>query len=242
MLEMLVYDKREKEGLELVRLSRDSVAYLSDDRLEVHACKAAAEAESFLREKGLMDAAFMEAADQKSLELVRRARESHEGAQLLLLADRSVSPMEYLTPQIRAMALLLRPFSAAEAKRVVDDFFRVLYRSREEKDEQALTLENRDGKIRIPYSHIYYLEVREKRVFVRLKDREYSRYGTLDQMARELPEHFIRCHRSFVVNSRYISRVKLSENSIYLADDILVPLSRSCKAAVKEYMDGLRRI
>ncbi|HCT91645.1 MAG TPA: hypothetical protein DF613_09760 [Lachnospiraceae bacterium] len=241
-MEMLVYDRKEKEGLELVRLSRNSVAYLSDDRLQVYAFKAAAEVERFLGEKGLMDAALMEIADGKGLELVRRTRESHESAQLLLLADRSVSPMEYLTPQIRAMSLLLRPFSAAEAKRVVEEFFHTLYRSREEKDDRALTLENRDGKIRIPFSRIYYLEVREKKVFVRLKDREYSRYGTLDHMIRELPEHFIRCHRSFVVNSQYINRVKLSENSIYLTDDILVPLSRSYKGAVKEYMDGLRRI
>ena len=105
-----------------------------------------------------------------------------------------------------------------------------------------MVLENREGRLSIPFSHIYYLEVREKRVFVRLKEKEYSKYDTLEHMIQELPEGFIRCHRSFVVNGQCISRVKLSENCIYLADDIQVPLSRSYKAAIKEYMDGLRRV
>ena len=103
-----------------------------------------------------------------------------------------------------------------------------------------MVIEDREGKISVPYSKIYYLEVREKKIFVRLKDKEYSKYGTLENVLKELSDDFIRCHRSFAVNKHYIDRVKLSENAIYLEHNIMVPLSRSYKAELKEYMKSLQ--
>ena len=82
--------------------------------------------------------------------------------------------------------------------------------------------------------------MREKKIFVRLKDKEYSKYGTLENVLKELSDDFIRCHRSFAVNKHYIDRVKLSENAIYLEHNIMVPLSRSYKAELKEYMKSLQ--
>ena len=74
-----------------------------------------------------------------------------------------------------------------------------------------------------------------------MKEKEYSQYGTLDAIQRELPDEFMRCHRSFVVNTGYINRVKLSENMIYLENEMTVPLSRSYKQDIKQYVRSLDR-
>lgn len=243
MISVLVYDRNEKEGKELLGFAKDNVAMMSEDQLNVNMFRDAKEAEQYLQKKDLMDAAFMDVTDKNGLSLVRKTREAYEMSELLILADSSVSPMEYLTPAVRASSLLLRPFSSGDAKKVIGDFFRALFRNRGVKEEEkALIVENREGKTPIPYSKIYYMEVREKKVFIRLKEKEYSKYDTLDNVTKELPDNFIRCHRSFVVNAAYISRVKLSENMIYLEDDICVPLSRSYKSTIKEFMNGLRGI
>ena len=243
MISMLIYDCNEKESQELIKYSRDNVALLSDDSLKINSFHKAGEARKQLEKRDLMDGAFLDVTAQEGIELTKETRKAYEMAELLLIADSSVSPMEYMTPAIRASSLLLRPWTGNQAAAVVRDFFRALYRNRGEKEEEkALIVENRQGKMPIPFSKIYYLEVREKKVFVRLKEKEYSKYETLENIAKELPEEFIRCHRSFVVNTAYIDRVKLSENTIYLEDGICVPLSRSYKAVIKEYMNGLRGI
>lgn len=242
MISVLIYDDNEKEKKELIKYSKDMVARLSDDNMKINDTAAAEEVHQFLQKNDLMDAAFMDVTAENGISLTKIVRNSYEAADLLLIADSSVSPMAYMTPEIRAASLLLRPYEGSQAVNVVRDFFHALYRNRSTQEEKALIVENRQGKIPIPFSKIYYLEVREKKVFVRLKEKEYSKYETLENIMKELPEEFLRCHRSFIVNTSYIDRVRLSENIIYLEDNICVPLSRSYKAAIKEYMNGLRGI
>ncbi len=103
-------------------------------------------------------------------------------------------------------------------------------------DQQCMVLENREGRTVIPFRQIYYIEVRERKVFIRIRNKEYSRYDSLEHMLEGLPDYFIRCHRSFVFNRQHLERVRLSENAVYLEHGIMVPLSRSYKPAVKACM------
>lgn len=241
MISMLIYDRNNIESQTLHKLSKESVAVLSEEKLEIVCYKEEGEMSSFLEKKDLLDVAFMEVTDSSGVEMAKKTRGVYDMAELLVVADSSVSPMKYLTPAIRASSLLLRPYDSNTAKTVVKEFFHSVVRGRESEPEKVFIVENNQGKIPIPFSQIYYLEVREKKVFIRLKTKEYSKYGTLESIAKDLPENFMRCHRSFIVNTEYIDSVKLSENSIILEDDIFVPLSRSYKSDMKEYMNGLRR-
>lgn len=100
----------------------------------------------------------------------------------------------------------------------------------------SLLLESREEKISIPLERIYYIEAMEKKVYVCTGAEEYGYYSTLDKLENDLPDNFVRCHRSFIVNTDKIKKVALSKNTIYLAEEYEVPLSRSYKAKLK----GLR--
>jgi two-component system response regulator LytT len=242
MLTILMFDQDKQENQMLVKHSKDAIAFYSDDSLDVIEVMDKQQVKEFLQKKQLMDAAFLDVTNQDGILLSKKIREAYELSELLVIADASVSPMKYMTPDIRAASLLLRPFSKEQSRQVIEQFFRSFYRNQlEEKEERILVVENRQGKINIPYSQIYYLEVREKKVFIRLKEREYSKYETMENMMKILPSNFIRCHRSFAVNKNYITRVKLSENTIYLENQITVPLSRSYKAEIKEHINQLRK-
>lgn len=240
MISMMIYDRNTKESQLLQNCAKESVAVLSEEKLEVSSYKTIEDVQRFLEKKDLLDVAFMEVTEKTGIDLAKQTRGTYEVAELLVIADSSVSPMEYLTPAVRAASLLLRPYESLDCQKVVKEFFHSIVKNRKTEPEKVLIVENNQGKIPIPFSQIYYLEVREKRIFIRLKTKEYSKYGTLDNIAKELPENFMRCHRSFIINTEYIDTVKLSENSITLEDDIFVPLSRSYKNAIKEYMNGLR--
>ena len=97
-------------------------------------------------------------------------------------------------------------------------------------------MENREGATAIPYSQIYYIEVRERKIFIRLKNKEYSKYDSMEHILEQLPDQFVRCHRSYAFNMQHLERVRLSENAVYLEHGLIVPLSRSYKPAVKELL------
>lgn len=241
MAEMFVYNKDKSEVQELISCARKIVASQSDDRLGVWEYFKRSEAEKFLQADHFLDLAMMEISENKDIAMAEQIRFKQELLDMMLISDSSISPMKYMTPNIRACSLLLRPFSMEQAKRVVKEFVADFYRKKKQVDEgSSFLIENREGKIAIPFTQIYYLEVREKKVYIRLKCREYSKYDSLENVLKLLPKQFLRCHRSFAFNSSYLERVKLSENMIYLENRITVPLSRSYKSDIKEYLDGLR--
>ncbi len=241
MITMLMFNTNEKEGRLLEEQSRFAVSRQSDDQLVVSSFSRADRAREEMDKGQLMDAAFLDVTAPGGLGLSKDIRRDNELVQMLLIADGTVSPMSYLTPDIRAASLLLRPFRTDISKQTISQFFQAIFRDRDTGDEERrMVIENREGQISIPYSKIYYIEVRGKKIYVRLKEKEYSKYETMDNIIRQLPEDFIRCHRSFVVNKAYITKVRLSENMIFLEDDIMVPLARSYKPDLKEYMKSLK--
>lgn len=243
MVAMVLYMRSDGELEQLKRLSKDATAWLSEESLKLDTAKEPEMAIRYLNQDQVLDLACMDVAKAEDIEILRELRQKHLQVEILLVADASVSPMEYLTPDIRASSLLLRPYRENQCRQVVLDFFRSYFRSREKVDEKAaLLIENRDGKTIIPYRRIYYVEVRERKIFIRLKDKEYSIYDSLEHMLTLLPDTFLQCHRSFVFNSEHFDSVKLSENTIYLEHGISVPLSRSFKAEIKEFVNGLRSI
>lgn len=237
MISLLIFDTDDQESFDLSEYARDAVAHLSDDQLQVETYSI----DEYLSGKNLLDMAFLDVSMEDGVAVAIQLRHSNKEAEILLLADATISPMRYLNSSIRAASLLLRPFSKDQGKRVITEFIHAFYQNRDNSErEDFFVLESRDGKMTIPLSKIYYLEVREKRVYVRLKNTEYFKYGTLTQIMEELSDRFIRCHRSFVVNKSYIRQVKFSEGIITLADDIEIPLSRSYKGAIREYLYELR--
>lgn len=238
MITALLYDNNPKEVKDIKNIFSDGVAHLSDDRLEIYDFNKPESVQDYIEENELLDAACVEIAGKEDTATAKKLREKYEDTSMLVVADLTVSPMEYMNPSIRATSLLLRPYAKEVAQQVIFEFLKSMQIERKQETNDNFVLKNQDGDTVIPFSKIYYFEIRDKKVIVQLKNQSYSRYGTLEQLEKELPEQFMRCHRSFIVNMDYLSRVKLSEGLIYLIDDITVPLSRSYKAAIKEYVHG----
>ena len=134
-------------------------------------------------------------------------------------------------------SLLLRPLDGSQIRDVLSEAIGTFVkRFLDTGDRRVFVLENRGARELIEYDRICYFESREKKLFCNTGGEEYPFYGTLDQLEEQLGEAFIRCHRSFLVNKDKIERVFLSQNCLELEGDIELPLSRSCKPAVKEFI------
>ncbi len=239
MISLLILDGKTEELKAIEGCFRNLVAMHSDEVLERILFQ---NGKALLERLGHVDLVHMAVLDvtlSSGVEAARQVRTVQPSSEIMIVADTSVSPMKYMTPAIRAASLLLRPFSKDQLVSVCEDFFdncrKTLFGGSREK---SFLVENSEGKTMLPYSSIFYFEAREKKIFVRTRTSEYGIYDTIDRLVQSLPDGFVRCHRGFVVNTALIVKVKLSENLIYMKNDILVPLSRSYKGVIKEFLHG----
>ena len=192
MIDILLYDRDKKERERISSRLSDSVAVLSDEHLKCRSFDASEEVYKHLEKENPLDLSLLEVSGDEDIALTKHVREFREQADMMLMADGRISPMKYMTPDIRACSLLLKPFSDDEMKTVVHEFVASYIRKRETpSEENSIVIENRDGRIVVPLSQIYYIEAREKKVFFRLRDREYSKYDTLENVLESSDEMVI---------------------------------------------------
>lgn len=243
MFVLMIYSRALEERKLLQEISRDIVAHLSEEKMQLILADMPETVKKFLEEEHSLEFAFMGVSDEEDIQLLRETRNKFAHAELMLLADAGISPMQYLKPDVRAASLLLRPYGYEQCRKTVREFFGTVLEQREQNDERFfLLVQNRNGKIAVPFEKIYYIEARERKVFIRLRGIEYCEYETLEHILALLPKGFLRCHRSFVFNTAHLENVRLSEGIAYLDHDIMVPVSRSYRKAVKEFLNEQRRI
>ena len=67
---------------------------------------------------------------------------------------------------------------------------------------------------------------------------EIGYYDSIEKLTDSLPRHFVRCHRSYIINTRMIKELRGAEKELKLVDGQRVPFSRSYSSAVKQVVSG----
>ncbi len=236
MISLLLIDTKEDEKASLKRGLRDIAAGYSDEYWSIECFGSKKEASDYLQKNGILDFACIDVVADSSMELIKDIRERYDGLALMLIADTRISPMEYLKPGVRPDSLLLRPLKETITEKTLLEFITDgMERKTEKGEKDFFVVKSKDERTFIPYRDICYFEAREKKVFACTLHEEYGFYASLEEMSDSLPEEFIRCHRSFLVNSSKIKKVIGSRNMIELKDGLEVPVSRSYKTKFREY-------
>lgn len=236
MVKIALCSPREEELRLLRQVFRAAVAQQSEEDAACESCHTPAELEEQLSQTDRVDVVCLDVTVQGAVGTAERLRLRHGQALLVLTADATISPLQYIRPTILAAALLLRPL---EEKAAAETAEQVLLALRQRQDEGAAFVFNVSGEtLRLPYGEILYFESREKRVFVRTRNREYGFYDTLEHLEQSLPEEFQRCHKSYIVHLTCLRGVNLSKNTLSLVDDIQLPVSRTYKPAMKAWKAG----
>lgn len=236
MVSILAYSKIEQDIVELSSVAKELIAKISEDYWEIRQMSSLKKMRDYLSEKPLIHLIIYDICDGESFKFLIEIRKRYPQTRFMILADTSISPMEYIRPDLRISALLLKPWSRKQAYSVLYDFMDEYLESYEKEGSNGIdsyVLETREGKINIPYEQIYFFEAREKKIYVCIGKEEYGFYSSIDKILIELPAFFVRCHRGFIVNTKKIRKIILSQSIIYLKDGFDVPLSRSYKAAFK---------
>ena len=188
-----------------------------------------------LKAEPVLDILCWNVSGKQALAELEQTRKKYMEAFLLLIADSSISPMEYLRPSILPTALLLSPFNRLQCSQVLAELISsYCSQFKNKEDEDTFLIETREGRQRVPLSQISFVEARDKKIYICTRSESFGFYETIDHMSELLPAHFLRCHRSFIVAKSHIKNIMISRSMIVLDDDSVIPLSRSYKRVFKE--------
>ena len=212
---MLISEIPDHERKNIVALARDRAAFYTDENWLWLECGSREELLRLDRENPGIDLYCLDLTIPGTLEAAKRFRASSSDAYIILVATASISPLTYMRPSISAESLMIKPLSRAQVEEV----------------------ESQGSRELIDYSRIFYFESRDKKIYLNTSVSEYGFYDTLDQLENRLEQRFLRVHRSFLVNRSKIRKVRLSDNQMFLEDNVVIPVSRTYKKAIRMFLE-----
>lgn len=105
------------------------------------------------------------------------------------------------------------------------------------KDKDTLILKNIQGVWQVRVNDIMYIESERRRLHIKTESDEITVYGQMGKLMEQLPEHFIRCHQSYLVNADYIRGI--TPRHLELQNQKRIPISRNRMAHVKARLKDL---
>ena len=239
MIAMLIFGTAEGEIQYIRQCFRDFAGRFSEEDWEIRTCETVDELAAYAVNNPVLDMICIDVTTPRALEMAKVLRAANQTAYMILIANVSISPVSYMRPSIRAESLLLKPMKKEQVQSVLSEAFGEFMKRFESPDEEKVfVIENKEGRILVEYQSIHYFEARAKRVYLNTGAKEYGFYETLDHLQEQLAGQFLRCHRGFLVNKKKIREIQLSRNTIILKGGYEVPVSRTFRPMLKNYMQG----
>ncbi len=134
---------------------------------------------------------------------------------------------------VGAFQYLLKPI---DEQRFAEAFGRAAAQSIFEAEQKKKTLVIQYGSESraVPIQDIYYIESRNHKVVLYLKDGELEYYEKIGRLAEELQGQFFRIHRGYLVNLAYVEGYDKTE--VTLTGGISLPLSKRYEDFAAAYL------
>jgi len=119
------------------------------------------------------------------------------------------------------------PFKEKKIKEAFDRVGRYI----KQDSKNSISIHNSGKLFKIKYDMISHIESVARKMMIYTLAGSYEVYMKVDEMLSLLPDNFIRCHRSYIINTDMIDSVE--EDGIYLINDEFVPVSRQNQKLIK---------
>ncbi len=159
----------------------------------------------------------IEMGDMDGVELAKRLRAGNDTIQILFITAYPDFIAEGY--EVSALHYLMKPVEKEKLYAVLDRAVCALKKA--ERFEVFYT----DGEaLRIPVDEIMIVEAFAHSVVMTTVKEEYRLHETISKIEELLGDGFLRCHRSYLVNIKYIKRIAKTE--IIMDNNAEVPISR----------------
>lgn len=165
----------------------------------------------------------IEMGKMDGVELAKQIRKDNDSVQIVFVTGFP----DYVAEgyDVSALHYLMKPVSK-------DKLIEVLNKAKNKIStrEKVLILPVDGELLRISLNQIYYIEACAHSVLIVTNNDRIEVKRSISEMENEVDKNFVRCHRSYLVNLKYISR--LSKNEVVLDSSTVLPLSRGAASAV----------
>lgn len=223
----------EKQQLELYKTMFTNIEMRQDIELSVeYFLSGNFMLERFQSEKNPFDLVYLDMdIDEKSgLDLAKEIRQNYHSDCLILFLTNYPKYMQS-SFDVRAFQYMIKPVQFEEFERK----FNAARKYLEKDDKNRVVLKIDEDNVVFFTNEIYYIEKEKssKQFLVYLEDKCVVAKGVLSAIENQLLEqHFMRTHRSYLVNMKHIRRIQ--KNDLVLSNGNLVPISRRKEKELKQ--------
>ena len=223
----------EKQQLELYKTMFTNIEMRQDIKLNVeYFLSGNFMLERFQSEKNPFDLVYLDMdMDEKSgLDLAKEIRQNYHSDCLILFLTNYPKYMQN-SFDVRAFQYMIKPVQFDEFERK----FNAARKYLEKDDKNRVVLKIDEDNVVFFTNEIYYIdkEKSSKQFLVYLEDKCVVAKGVLSAIENQLLEqHFMRTHRSYLVNMKHIRRIQ--KNDLVLSNGNLVPISRRKEKELKQ--------
>jgi DNA-binding LytR/AlgR family response regulator len=190
---------------------------------------------SFLQafsQRGSFDAAFLDIylQDGNGMDIAQKIRKYDSFIPIVFITKTS----EYIGRgyDVWAIQYLLKPVSYSDVAQCMDRIAQL----KRQNEEQSYTFKS-DGIVRVVSCRdIFYFESQKHYIEIHTTDGDFRFRENINRLQKELPEQFIRCSRSAIINLYHLYQydAKTKHKAIILSNGTKIPVSDSYSKAVKE--------
>ncbi len=156
-------------------------------------------------------------AGLNGIEVAKKIRESNDRVEIIFITNNPQhSLMGY---SVEALDYLIKPVSSQMLERVMARAFRRLGNA----DREFLTVHNNEGYFVLNLSDIYFIEVKNRKLFIETKNGQVACAKTLQYLEEHLPKTFFRCHSAFLIN---LYAVESLQGQYCIIAGMKVPISK----------------
>ena len=223
----------EKQQLELYKPMFTNIEMRQDIKLNVeYFLSGNFMLERFQSEKNPFDLVYLDMdMDEKSgLDLAKEIRQNYHSDCLILFLTNYPKYMQN-SFDVRAFQYMIKPVQFDEFEKK----FNAARKYLEKDDKNRVVLKIDEDNVVFFTNEIYYIEKEKssKQFLVYLEDKCVVAKGVLSAIENQLLEqHFMRTHRSYLVNMKHIRRIQ--KNDLVLSNGNLVPISRRKEKELKQ--------
>lgn len=162
----------------------------------------------------------------------------------LIIFTTALKDMVFKSFEVEAFDFLVKPLETGAFSRTLDRAIERININKEKSksNDQNLIVHKNNEKIIIPYQDIIYCEAINRKVYVHTKMKVIDYYNKLEELEKTLGKEFYRCHRSYLINLKYVRGSR--NGTAQMDNEDKVPISRlreqEFAQVILEYMKGKR--
>lgn len=157
--------------------------------------------------------------EMDGMETARRMRKRKFKGFLIFITI--LKEMVFESFEVQAYDYLVKPIEKAYFEKMMERLFVSLQSSSE---TNLLVQKGYESRI-VPFEDIVFCEIIDRKVYLHLESSEVvDFYDRIENLETKLDDRFFRCHRSFLINMKYLKGYK--NGRAYMNDGIEIPVSR----------------